>query len=230
MSRTLDNERLDRRLAYYTVAAGAGMIAGSASAAPVNANINITVTAEEGGFEFESFDVDGDSNLDFQLQVSLGSSDGYGGYCGEVVLSAQNESGWTAYAQPITPGTQIDETFDYTGYNWLYEGCPFSEPGFFDLNERGFIGFRIPAGVVPTGEQAGSWHYGYMDVEVAEGSLSGIIHEVWYEATPDTPITVPRGTPEINFRSVPVGGALPLGLLIFAAGAAALRRRNRSEI
>jgi hypothetical protein len=65
-----------------------------------------------------------------------------------------------------------------------------------------------------------------MDVEIS-GDLTGEIHAAWFESTPDTPITIPA--PFQDVRSVPVGGALPLELLLFASGAAALRRRNRAE-
>ena len=222
------SDRLERRLAYYTMAASAGMLATAASAAPTNANISVSVTAEEGDFESEEFDVDGDSSMDFNLQVSLNNSDGYAGYCGQVLLSSSNGSGWTAYAQPIAPGTEVDDSFQYTGWDYLYQGCEDSDPGVFGLNERGFIGFRIPAGdFIARGEDPSSWHYGYMDVEILDGSLTGNINAVWYESTPDTPIRIPA--PFQDVRSVPVGGALPLGLLLFAAGAAALRRRNRAE-
>ena len=227
MSQQTRFENLERRLAFYTVAASAGMLAGAASAEPTDANINITVTAGPGSSDFEEFDVDGDSELDFELEVDYGGSGFYGGYCGEVLLfSSENpDAGWTAYAQPIAPGTQIDETFEFATFDWLYEGCPDDPPGVFGLDERGFIGFRLPADDArgtPT-----SWQYGYMDVEIT-GDLTAIIHEVIFETTPDTPITV-AGTAPPEARPVPVGGAVPLGLLVLAAGAAALRRRNRAE-
>jgi len=226
MSHQNQSDRLERRLAYYTMAASAGMLASAASAAPTNADINVEVTANEGDSQFEAFDVGDDDPQTFSVTVNNNIGDGYGGYCGSVWLSADFPSGWTAYAQPIAAGSQVDESFDYGNGGYLYRDCEGEDPGVFELGERGFIGFRIPADDIAfRGTEPQSWHYGYMDVEIS-GDLTAEINAVWYESTPDTPITIPA--PFQDVRSVPVGGALPLGLLLFAAGAAALRRRNRA--
>jgi hypothetical protein len=63
------------------------MLASAASAAPTNANINVEVTANEGDSQFEDFDIDGDSVNDFRLEVNYFGGDGYGGYCGSIILS-----------------------------------------------------------------------------------------------------------------------------------------------
>lgn len=227
MSHQNQTDRLERRLAYYTVAASAGMLASAASAAPTNADIDVEVTAQQGDSQFESFEVGPVFPQTFSVSVNNNNGDGYGGYCGSVWLSADFPSGWTAYAQPIAAGSQVDDSFQFGSGGYLYQDCEGQDPGVFELNERGFIGFRIPAeDDVPNRGFIDSWHYGYMDVEIS-GDLTAAINAVWFESTPDTPITIPA--PFQDVRSVPVGGALPLGLLLFAAGAAALRRRNRAE-
>jgi hypothetical protein len=221
---------LERRLASYTIAAGAGVLASTAGAAPTDPGINVSLTAGTADFVDQTIDIDGDGNDDFLFQVRTDYTDNSSGYCGAVELRPEStQRGVTAYNAPISAGTQIDETTDFNEYQgFLYNGCDWFTEGYgFDPGDRGFIGFRIPEADQVRG--INSYRYGYMEVEVLGDldGLTGIIHDVKIESEPDTPITV-RGD-FLEPRTVPVGGAVPLGLLLFAAGAAALRRRNRAQ-
>ena len=228
---------IQKRLAMYTSAAGATVVAGGAMAEVIDANISETVTASNGS-DSVMIDVNGDETDNFQFTVwdsAYGGSDGYG--CGSIYFSAQNDGDgiayddsideWENYAALIAEGSQVDSSLDFdtgdTGgwatFLWgdCYEPNEVLAPG-----NRAFIGFQFEAN--------GDIHYGYADVEVQTGSHTGIIHAMFYESDPDTPITVPtRGEPgpAPTTHAIPVGGAIPLGLLLFAAGAVALRRRNR---
>ena len=225
---------IHKRLAMYTSAAGATVVAGGAMAEVIDANISETVTANSGS-DSVMIDVNGDGTDNFQFWVNdsaYGGSDGYG--CGSIYFSAQNDGDgiayddsideWANYAALIAEGSQVGAGLDFdtgdTGgwatYLWgsCYEPYETLAPG-----NRGFIGFQF--------EASGDIHYGYADVEVQEGSHTGIIHAVFYESDADTPIRIGQEREQHDALSIPVGGAIPLGLLLFAAGATALRRRNR---
>lgn len=222
---------IQKRLAMYTSAAGATVVAGGAMAEVIDANISETVTASNGS-DSVMIDVNGDGTDNFQFWVldnAYGGSDGYG--CGSVAFWAQGTDNgiayddslddFEAYAALIAEGSQVDASLDFntaggTTYLWgsCYEPHESLAPG-----NRGFIGFQF--------EASGDIHYGYADVEVQEGSHTGIIHAVFYESDSDTPIRIGQEREQHDALPIPVGGAIPLGLLLFAAGATALRRRNR---
>ena len=247
MSQAKNFTAQDCRIISYTVAAGAGLLAaGGAYAELIDANVNETVSAGPiGDFDSVLIDVDNDGTDDFEFSVDTGFSD-YQGYCGAVQLENSNFAGssvelggTTAYAAPIAAGTPIGETTDFQIYDGrIFTNCIefFGQTGDYELGERGFVGFRLPDG-------SGGFNYGYFDVEVQSNGegfrgdggigdrpvLTGIIHGAFLEDDPDT--TIPAGTPitpPVPAVGVPIGGAAPLGLLLFAAGAAALRRRNRA--
>ena len=246
MSQSLNRADQECRLLSYTVAAGASLFAaGGAFADLIDANVNVTISAGPvSDTDSVLIDLDNDGTDDFEFRVNTGQSDSQG-YCGLVELSNVNFAGddfggTTAYAAPIAAGTPIGESTDFQEFDaFIFTNCvdAFFQAGNFELDERGFVGFRIPDG-------SGSFNFGYFDVEIQANDeesdrgigpigdrpgLTGIIRSAIFEEDPDT--AVPAGTPitpPTPAVGVPIGGAAPLGLLLFAAGAAALRRRNRS--
>ena len=231
MNQQLSGDGLERRLASYTIAAGAGVLASTAGAAPTDPGISESLTAGPAESVSVNLDIDRDGDDDFEFQVRTNYPES-SGYCGWVELRPEStQRGVTAYNAPISAGTQVDETTPFNEYQgFLYNGCDWFDENYgFDPGDRGFIGFRIPEPDAVRGSSPDSFRYGYMEVEVQGDidNLTGIIHDVKIESEPDTPITV-RGD-VFEPRTVPVGGAVPLGLLLFAAGAAALRRRNRAQ-
>lgn len=231
MSKPSSSSSLKKRLAMYTSAAGASMVAGGAMAEVIDANISETITVTNSS-DSVMIDVNGDGTNNFSFSVWDNPYGGYGGYgCGNVSFFAQNENDgiayddgvgteWDYYAALIAEGSQVDASLDFnlwsTTHVWgdCYEPAASLAPG-----NRGFIGFQFEAN--------GSIHYGYADVEVQAGSHTGIIHAMFYESDPNTPIRIGEERDEHEAVPIPVGGAIPLGLLLFAAGATALRRRNR---
>lgn len=256
----MNSKNLGRRLALYTSAAGAGVMAGSAMAAPVDANVSIDLTVSSDGsgdFFSEEFDIDitGNGITDFTLSVRDRSDDDNpdsplvncgtvrlvpNAYAGAAIAIAGDDDPEAAgYAALIAGGAQVGPDLDFgvdgqpfpssTSASTLFESCGRSEGnevGNFDEGTRGFVGLRF--------ELDGNTHYGVGDVQVRRDSTTGEIFSICFEDTPDTPIGTdacddpePPGPGPI---AVPVGGAVPLGLLLFAAGAAALHRRRRNQI
>lgn len=243
------NSSLKKKLSLYSVAAGAGALAGgTAFAAPVDTGIFVEVSVGPGGFESELIDVNDDGIENFALEVTNNSFS----YCGSVRLNGQSSQDgvlddpdiddYSSYAALIGEGDSIDSSGDFGGFSILFGDC-YSPDGNFPPTTRGFIGFRFEAGQALSGEGAGDSqpqgaqsdvHFGYADVEVSGDGTNGhtaTIHNMWYESEPNMPITIPMGEPEPERQAiaVPVGGAVPLGLLLFAAGAMALRRRSRAN-
>ena len=241
------NSNLRKRLSLYSVAAGAGALAGgSAFADTVETGIFVEVSVGPGGFETEMIDVNGDGIDNFELRVSNNDFS----YCGAVRLRGESSQDgvlddadiddFESYAALIGEGDSIGPGDDFDSYSTLFGDC-YSPDGNFPPTTRGFIGFQFEAGLAVASEGVGdsqtqgdiAIHFGYADVEVSGDGTSGhtaTIHNMWFEDQPNTPITIPMGEPEPEREAigVPVGGAVPLGLLLFAAGAMALRRRSRA--
>ncbi len=252
MIKTSADFSLKHRLSLYSVAAGASALAGGAAfAAPADADIFIELSPGFGQSGSVGFDVTGDGIDNFNLSISNNSFD----YCGSVRFTSnfdsdnrgvQDISVGAGYAALLAEGDTIDSSSDITSSTTLtlFGNC-YTPDGNFPPTTRGFVGFQVepPQQTIAQGAGDGQTrgisagvHYGYADVEVSGdpgGDLSATIHSVWFESEPNTPITIPGGEPEPDPRpaplAVPVGGAVPLGLLLFAAGAMALRRRSRAN-
>jgi len=254
VSKITQSSDISKRLSLYSVAAGAGALAsGAAFGQVVETGISEQVSVNT-LFDSDSvmIDVNNDGIDNFELRVSTSFSDDY---CGSATFEGQGafDRGVedmalanvdSAYAGMLAEGTTIDSQSDFASFSSvvLYGGC-YSPEGNFPPTTRGFIGFQFEAGLVVSGEGAddsqpqgviGDIHFGYADVEVSSGGINNYtatIHNIWFESTPNAPITIPTGEPEPEQPAplaVPVGGAVPLGLLLFAAGAMALRRRSRT--
>ena len=245
----MSKSSLGQRLALYSSAAGASVMAGSAMAAPVDAEISVSLTATSDGTntdstEVQDIDITGNEFNDFRLSVRDRSNnedpDSPLTNCGTVRLIPYQYAGSAVaveadgYAALIAAGAEVGPDLDFGvggAASTLFESC-FRGEGFelgqFQPGTRGFLGLRFEVG--------GNTHYGFADVEVQRASTTGIIHSICYEDEPDTPISTdacadeeaPPDRPEAV--AVPVGGAVPLGLLLFAAGAAALHRRRRNPL
>jgi len=253
VSKITQHTDIRKRLSLYSVAAGAGALAsGAAFGQVVETGISVEASVNT-LFDSDSvmIDVNNDGIDNFELRVSTTFA---ADYCGRAAFEGQGAfdrgvedmalaNPDSAYAGLLAPGTTIDSQSDFASFSnvFLYASCE-SPDGNFPPTTRGFIGFQFEADVM-IGQGAddsqpqgivGPIHYGYADVEVSSGginSYTATIHNMWFESTPETPITIPTGEPEPEQPAplaVPVGGAVPLGLLLFAAGAMALRRRSRA--
>lgn len=230
-----------KRLSLYSLAAGAGAVASAgALGAPIDANVSgqISVGSDTPSAELE-IDISGNGQNDFRLRGSyFGNDCGYvelrglfdGVRLGEVAVDPDFQFG--GYAALIGAGESVDETLEWRQGGYLFGDC--GNRGFFPPTTRGFVGLRVPAGVnVVTGGgegdrgNGGDFFYAYADVEVTDGSLNVTIFNAFRESSLNEPITTLRGEPDRPPVPVPLGGALPLGLLLLAAGGLALRRRKQ---
>lgn len=229
------------KLALYSTAVGASsLIATGLSAAIIDTGLSGSVSANpESTVERIEFDVTGDGENDFYLEARSRS----GGTCGEatmggifnpVIFSSRAEFGESedfGYAALVAPGGSIPAALQFNSFTHLWVDCTDPAKGNFPPPTRGFVGFRLPAGQ-PRGNGSADFLFGYADVEVISpeaGTYTATVHGIFFENRPGVPIQAgARGTPT-EAVPVPVGGAVPLGLLLLAAGGLALRRRQRSE-
>jgi len=160
---------LGQRLALYSSAAGASVMAGSAMASPVDADIsvNLTVTSDGSGDFFtedQDIDITGNGINDFTLRVRDRSDDANPDSpftnCGTVRLIPDQYAGSAiaveadGYAALIADGAQVgpeldfavDGDFSFTAASTLFESCGRSEGnevGHFGVGTRGFVGLRF---------------------------------------------------------------------------------------
>jgi hypothetical protein len=236
----------NRTLSLYSLAAGAGVLAsGGLSASVVDTGLTGSVSVDPGNaWEEINFDVNGDGSTDFRLAAFSSTRDG--NYCGSARFSPaqfpdfgvarDDREDWSGYAALIAAGAEVGGSLGYDSGGYLWGSCypEFSPGGNFSPDTRGFIGFRFPLSNAIEGRDAGDFFYGYADVEVTSsgpGAYTATIFGIFYEDQPGVPIQAGGGTaPEPTAPvSVPVGGAIPLGLLLLASGALALRRRQRGQ-
>ncbi|QFU77660.1 hypothetical protein EY643_19370 [Halioglobus maricola] len=256
MSSTSVNEPLGARIALYSVAA-TGLASGVAQAAPVESEgFPISLTVETGGDSYdyqETFiDVDGDGTDDFRLWAEgrpLASPCDYGdanatasiddSYYGDYSNYILNDEADSYYASLITDGATIDETSTVQRRYSYLTGCYYADSGNFGPPTRGYIGFSFTVGA--------DRHYGYFDVETAQGSLVTTIHSACFESTAGVGIAAgacapPPAAPPVDDpgavdpdsgaaadgpQAIPVGGLIPMSLGVLALGAAAMRRRRQ---
>ena len=234
------NPGIARRLGQYSAAlAGAGLLPAAAWAAPVSLASYGPVTVNAGESENRHLQIDpGDGSItevssgqeDFSLSVWENQSGGRQARLGpgndaQLVGEQISDCDSSYYAGNLAPGATVDGDADLRSNTHYVYGSLYNDPAcsFFTLGESGFIGFSI--------NRNGQPHYGYMEVEVREGSTIFEIIGGEIESDSDTPITVQdahdNGDPAPGDpRAVPVGGALPVGLGLLALGALALRRKK----
>lgn len=236
MSAMKTGRTVPERLAMYSMAFGAMGVSAGTLAAPVVIPALGSMEVDNTSDTF-AVDVNGDLTDDFTFSVSDNGNDTYYSY----IQGTQAENkifveyfddppvycGNYYYAGLIAAGTDVgpalggdDPTSPDPGFsNFAYfsvANSPGEECGFFTRGTRGFIGFKF--------EVAGNTHYGYLDVELREGSTIVEVFGGAYESQADTPILIPLSQHEVT--PVPVGGAIPAALGLLALGAAALRRRK----
>ncbi|MEQ8800818.1 hypothetical protein [Haliea sp.] len=218
-------DSISSRLALYSAATGL-LAAGSAQAAPVQSTASFTLVNEvENTSVSQLIDIDGDGTDDFQLQVILRPpGDCNFGETGEVVL-ADAYGGNTSYYAGLVSGDPIAGDLGGSGestYNYLttcsggYGSETFPSAG---EGTRGFVGvsFQID----------GATHYGYLELEVRQGSLIADLISACYNDNPGDPIAAGACVREVV--GVPIGGLIPLTLGVLTVGAFAVRRRRRQH-
>lgn len=216
---------------YLMTAGGLGLAAGAANAAVTQINVTQTVTAN-GGSQTYYVDLDNDSVDDFYFSVE----DGGPGNPGRISASPASgtlhfhvsQRGSCAvdpyYAGNVSPGTSIDATlFNPSGYSWptIWSPNRINDCNNFVTGQWGILAFRKET-------TPGNYVYGYLNIRQSLGSNILDIDGGAYESTPNAPIAVPdpaAGEP----RPVPVGPAVPLGISLLVAGAAAMRLRAKRK-
>jgi hypothetical protein len=209
---------IDTRLAIYTLAAGA-LASGSAHAVPTKSPSSFPVSAED---SIVYIDIDGDGQDDFRLYaVSYEDCTYNGGYAYfNAEVSDGGVLGVSGYAGLISNGSSVSGSSLYDIYSSLVT-CNY-DLGEFPPPTAGYVGVKFSIGK--------DIHYGYMAVETRVGSVIATVLGACYESTPDRPINV--GACNRLSReavSVPVGGLIPLSLAALALGAAASRRRRKTQ-
>lgn len=213
-----------KKLSLYTLAAST-VAAASVQAAPTpSPNAPASFTTPDGDSNNFEIDINGDGTIDFGFFVEP-RDDCTTGAIGRVNLIAVN-SGAVAtiiddneYAASISVGSSIPEDVELNmssqSQNYLI-GCD-QNVGEFGPGESGFVGLEFLAG--------NNTHYGYLEVEFEEGSITTNILEACYEDVPGAPIRVGA----CNTSPIPVNGVvIPLTLALMAMGGMALRRRRAS--
>ncbi len=224
---------LQDRLSMYSLAAGsvAALAAGNASAVVVDVGTSGTplVSATGDANNTVDIDIDGDGQNDFQIEVISNNLPAHNGavhirgLANTFNTSGQNSihyggSCGSGYAGNLAAGTPFNAT--NPTLNWgettvqirtVYQTCNFTD------NTWGYLGLRFV--------NASGTHYAHLRIRNRTGSIYVDLEGGAYGSTADEEIVV--GAQEV--KSVPVGGAVPLGLSLMAIGAAALRRRERKS-
>lgn len=217
--KTLKKGRLMRKLAAYSVAAGASVASESwIAAAPVYVDVpDVTLAVNE----FLAFDIDGDGMLDVSIARAFADSyAAFGMYLYAGGSIAVDESGGVSNgtATVLDSGEAIDDNSNFSNYGLLALAAVFfpstidSSGSWFGV-ENGYLGLRF--------QIEGQDHFGWArlsvnDVDPGDPStfsdLTVSVHDFGYESEPNTPILA--GVPEPSSL-----GLLALG----AAGVLAMR-------
>ena len=225
-------------LALYSTAFGL-VASGGATAAPTSSEASFTLVADDGAsYGIITFDIDGDEIDDFRLSASFRGNESSCEFPGSVFLSYEGYGGNVSYYAGLVAGDSVDSSLPGTGYYSSQElmNCngptgPYGEPSLSGDGQsaRGYVGVRFLSG--------DNFHYGYLDIEVRQGSVIAELVGACFESESDTPLEVGAGTgacaspsngDAVAPTAVPVGvGALPLGLGLLALGAGSLYRRKR---
>lgn len=214
------------KLGLYGLAAGV-ITAGSAQAAPTPSPNILTLSVQDGFSVSAPFDINNDGVDDFEIDV-FASATCDSGQQGTVRLSGQGDPDFSArfaridedqyYAANISSGEAIPGTFAFNDFVHLLGCNDFSNQEnaqFQDLG-TGFVGLSF--------EAAGNTHFGFLEVELIEGSLTLNVLSACYEDQPGVPLQAGQ----CFVPSIPVNGVvIPLTLSLMALGGLALRRRQR---
>jgi len=214
--------------AFGLVASGGANGAPTSSAASFTLELDADLTTDE-----RSFDIDGDEIDDFSLYGNFGETCEYS--ANRVELRPQY-FGNVSYYAGLVAGDTVNSG---PGSAYLsLMGCFGPRPNMGEVllegdgqSARGYVGVRFYS------SSTGDYHFGYLDIEVREGSLILELAGACFESEPDTPLEVGAGTgacaspsngDSVAPTAVPVGvGTLPLGLGLLALGAGSLYRRKR---
>lgn len=232
----LDYEQPTKTMfALYSTAFGL-VASGGAIAAPTSSEASFTLEADDGDrYVNRTFDIDGDEIDDFRLSASFYSFENSCEFPGEVFLTYQTSGNGTYYGG-LVAGDSVDSGLGNPESSQRLMGCSgpseyLGEPTLSGDSQsaRGYVGVRFLSG--------DNYHYGYVDIEVRQGSVIAELVGACFESEPNTPLEVGAGTgacaspsngDAVAPTAVPVGvGALPLGLGLLALGAGSLYRRKR---
>lgn len=217
-------DRLSRRLALYSMAAGGMLVSTGATARVVSIDsdlIGFTLTVNE-DFQQQDLDIDGNGMDDFRVTVQDGFTDRVlleGKTVDNQVLSYAGCAG-DVYAGNLAAGTVVPPpgaTFNQKGVLYSTYGTSCS---LFDPNTTGYVGLKFL--------RNGSLRYAWMKVRVdALSSHTFTIEDGAYESQSNTSITVGAQPTPIDPEPVPAGGLVPTAAGLLALGAIMLRRRKR---
>lgn len=217
---------------YLMTAGGLGLAAGAANAAVTQINVTQTVTANNTSQTYY-VDLDNDSVDDLYFavydsgpgnpgQISVGQASGTIQYHISQRLGCSEGE---YYAGNVAAGATIDSTLfnSPTPQSWAMVWSPnrINDCNNFVTGQWGTLAFRKQT-------TPGNYVYGYLNIRQSLGSNILDIDGGAYESTPNAPIAVPDPTAG-EPRPVPVGPAVPLGISLLVAGAAAMRLRAKRK-
>lgn len=218
-----------RRLGTYLMAAGGvGLVAGEAGAVVVDIAGIGNITANNGQTSLD-IDVDGNAVNDFTVTVAdpggiaeniffqgIGvGNEANRGQRGTCLITA-------SYANNVAPGTAINAALgaSWGQFNVIWDKDRIADCNNFVTGVQGILPIRFMRG--------GNQHYGYLKVTRNAGSNILNIAGGAYESTPGGAIAA-NDTTNVQPTSVPVGPAVPIGVSLLIAGAAALRHRRQRK-
>ena len=230
MKQNYDVNALTRLSGYMLTAGAAGLASGSVGAAVMPINVTTTVTANGGSASYP-LDVDGDLTPDFTINASHYVGPPSGGYVTISIPGPGTAQFYTVlrgscsasdyYAGNVAQGTTVNAALlDSNNYSYpiIWASNRIADCNNFVSDQWGRLAFRFdPAGGT-------NWRYGYLNVRQRVGSTELDINGGEYQSTAGASLLA--GSP----LSVPVGPAVPVGIGLLIAGAAALRHRRQKKL